>query len=158
MDDRAAMDQYLLVAAILWAFFGVCLLALIAGLLLAQHRPQRRTGLTVLLMAIVGILAFSFVGGFSVGRFTAVIAVLATGYMVATGRGPLAVGASMVGAALLYLAFSWLFTPLVLSGGIFALLFGAWAIPVYGLLAVAAFVWAITNPPRSHALSQPHSS
>jgi len=144
------VDQYQLIAAVLWAGFGGCILALMAGLLLAQHPAQRSLALTLLFVAVLGTLAFSFVGGFSIGRFTAVIPVLVIGYMVGMGRGPGAVTGCLFGAAVLYVAFSWLFTPLVLTGVPFSFLFGFWAIPVYSILAVAAFVWAVRKPPRGH--------
>ncbi len=104
--------------------------------------------MTLLFIAVLGTLAFSFIGGFSIGRFTALIPVLAIGYILGMGRGPIAIVGLLVGAALLYLAFSWLFTPLVLMGGPFPFLFGAWAIPVYAILGLVAFLWAIAKPPR----------
>lgn len=149
------MDQYELLAAILWTVFAGCIVGLIAGVVVAQHRPQRRLALVLVLVSILGILAFSFIGGFSIGRFTALFAVLGIGYVVAMGRGPFVVAGCLVGAGLLYLACSWLLTDLVLRGGIYALLFGAWAIPTYAVLAVAAFFWAMTKPLGSHGLVAP---
>lgn len=144
------MDQYKLIAQILWGGFTASIIALMAGLLIAQHRERRGAALTLLFIAVLGTLAFSFVGGFSIGRFTAVIPVLVTGYVVAIGRGPTVVASCVVGAAVFYLAFSWLFTPLVLTGGVLALLFGFWAIPTYAIVALAIFGWAALNPPREH--------
>ncbi len=143
------MDQYQLVAVVLWGGFQLSVIALIAGVF-AQHRHRRGLALTLLFFAVLGTLAFSFVGGFSVGRFTAVIPVLASGYVVGMGRGAAPVAATVLGAALTYVACSWLLTPLVLTGGVFALVFGFWAIPVYAILAVAAFGWAVAKPPRPH--------
>ena len=141
------MDQYQLVAAVLWGGFQVSIIVLVAGLF-AQHRHRRGLALTLLFFAVLGTLAFSFVGGFSIGRFTAVIPVLVIGYVVGMGRGPVAVTSCLLGAAFIYLACSWLFTPLVLSGGAFSFVFGFWAIPVYATLALAAFGWAVAKPPR----------
>lgn len=138
----------MLIAAILWTTFAGCIVALLAGVVVAQHHPQRALALVLVFVSILGILAFSFIGGFSLGRFTALLAVLGIGYLVALGRGPLIVAGNLVAAGLLYLVCSWLLTDLVLRGGIYADLFGAWAIPSYGVLAVAAFAWAIMNPPR----------
>lgn len=143
------MDQYQLIAAILWVGFQLSIIALIAGLL-AQHRGRRTLALTLLFISVLGILAFSFVGGFSVGRFTAIIPVLVIGYVVAMGRGPAITASCVFAAALTYVAFSWLFTPLVLIGGGFSLGFGFWAIPVYAILALAAFVWAFAKRPHRY--------
>jgi hypothetical protein len=140
------MDQYQLIAAILWGGFQVSLIALIAGLL-AQHRGRRNLALTLLLISVLGTLGFSFVGGFSVGRFTAIIPLLVIGYVVAMGRGPAAVASGVLAAALTYVAFSWLFTPHLLTGGPFAFVFGFWAIPFCAILAIAAFGWAFAKRP-----------
>jgi hypothetical protein len=139
------MDQYQLVATVLWGCFQASIVAIIAGLV-AQHRHQRGLALTLLFFAVLGTLAFSFVGGFSIGRFTAVIPVLVIGYVVGMDRGPVAVTSCLLGAAFVYLACSWLFTPLV-TGGAFSFVFGFWAIPAYAILALAAFGWAVAKPP-----------
>ena len=140
------MDQYQLIAAILWGGLQLSLIALIAGLL-AQHRGRRNLALTLLLISVLGTLGFSFVGGFSVGRLTAIIPVLVIGYVVTIGRGPAAALSGVLAAALTYVAFSWLFTPLVLTGGPLAFVFGFWAIPFYAILALAAFAWAFAKRP-----------
>jgi hypothetical protein len=140
------MDQYQLLATVLWVGFQLSIIALIGGLF-AQHRHRRALALTLLFFAVLGTLAFSFVGGFSIGRFTAVIPVLVIGYVVGMDRGPVAVTSCLLGAAFIYLACSWVFTPLVLTGGAFSLVFGFWAIPAYAILALAAFGWAVTKRP-----------
>lgn len=135
----------LLVAGILWAGFLVAIISVIAGLL-AQMRGRRRSALTLFACAAAWLLVFSFLGGFSIGRFTAVIPVMVIGYVVGMGRGAAAVAGSLLAAVLLYSAFSWLFYASV--AGAFPLLFSAWAIPFYALLGLAAFVWALLRPPR----------
>jgi hypothetical protein len=141
------VDRYQLIAAVLWGGFQLSIIALIAGLL-AHHRKRRVLALTLLFISVVGTLAFFYVGGFSIGRFTAVIPVLVIGYLVAMGRGLAVTAACVLAAGLMYLAFSWLFTPLVLTGSAFSLVFGFWAIPVYAILALVAFGWAFAKPPR----------
>ena len=84
-------DQCQPIAAILWGGFQLSTIALIARLL-AQHRRRRTLALTLLFISVLGALAFSYVGGFSIGRFTAIIPVLVIGHVVAMGRGPAAAG------------------------------------------------------------------
>lgn len=87
--------------------------------------------LVLLVTAELGTLAFSFISGFSIGRFTAIIPVLLSGYVIGIGRSRVAVGAFLFGAAALSFFCSWLLTPVGFSGGLAALLFGFWAIPLY---------------------------
>ena len=143
---RDQVDQYQLIADILWSGFAVSIIALIAGVLLSL-RGQRGAALALLFIAVIGTLAFSLVGGLSIGRFTVLFPVLISGYVVAIGRGRVTVAIWVLGAAVLYIAFSWLLTPVVLAGGVFALVFGLWAIPAYAILALAAFGWSALNPP-----------
>src|SRR5436853_6863752 len=105
------MAQYHLIAAILWGGLQLSLIALIARLL-AQHRGRRNLALTLLLISVLGSLGFSFVGGFSVGRLTAIIPVLVIGYVVTIGRGPAAALSGVLAAALTDAVFSWLCPPL----------------------------------------------
>ena len=141
------MDPYQLIATILWSGFAVALIALLAGLLLAQA-GHRNSALAFLFAAVAGTLTFSFIAGFSIGGFTAVIPVLVCGYVIGMGRGSKAVGTCVLGAAVVYLLLSWLVQPFVPSGSVLAIAFGFLAIPLYGVAAVAAFGWALLNPPR----------
>ena len=123
----------------------VAIIAVIAGLL-AQLRGRRRLALALFAFAVAWLLVFSFLGGFSIGRFTALIPLMVIGYVVGMGRGLAAVAGSLLAAALIYAAFSWLFYSS--AAGAFPLLFSAWAIPFYAVLGLTAFVWALSKPPR----------
>ena len=57
------------------------------------------------------------------------------------GRGRTAVAAGLLAAAVLYVAFSWLLTPLMPTGTVLGYVFGFWAIPTYAILALAVFGW-----------------
>ena len=140
------MDEYQLIAEALRSDFGLYIVVSTAGVLLAR-RGHRHAALALLFIAVLGTLAFSVVGEFSVGRFTTAIPVLVSGYVLGMGRRPMVV-ASRTFAAVVYLAFSWLLTPLVLSGGLLGVVFGAWGIPFYLLAVIAAFGWSFVNPPR----------
>ncbi len=141
------MDEWLLAADVLWTGFALCLVASAASVLLAR-RGRRDPALMLLFIAVLGILASSYVGGFSIGRFTAAIPVLFIAYLVGMGRGGMVVAGCLVAAAALYVVFSWLLTPLVFAGGPLAVIFGAWGIPAYLVFAIAGFSWSLANPPR----------
>lgn len=138
------MDPYQLIAQLLWTGFFLSLIALIAGIVVANG-SHRTAAIMLLLVAELGTLIFSFIGGFSIRRFTAVIPVLVTGYVIGMGRNRLTVGACLIGAAMIYGLFSWLLTPLGLYGGVLATLFGFWAMPLYGVLATVAFGIALAT-------------
>ena len=138
------MYGYSMVAGILWAGFQLSLIAVIAGLV-AQLRGRRRLALTLFAFAVAWLLVFSFVAGFSIGRFTALIPVMVIGYVVGMGRGPAAVAGALLAAAFIYAASSWLFYGSLADA--VPLLFSAWAIPFYAVLGVAAFAWALMKPP-----------
>lgn len=147
------VDFYALIAAVLWTVFGLSLVASTAGVLLVL-RQRRQPALVALFCAVVGLLAFSMIAGFSIGRFTCAIPVLLIGSAIGAGRGPAVLGASMIGSVLVYLAFSWWLTPLLFFGGVFSIVFGSWGITFYALLAIGAFGWAALSPPR---VAQPFS-
>jgi hypothetical protein len=140
-----------LVAAVLWAGLAICIIGALAGVQLAW-RGHRNIALSFLLTAALGMSAFSLIAGFSIGRFTAVVPALLAGYMLAVGRGWLITLAALVGALVMYIACSWMLTALLYQGGIFELIFGAWAIPLYAVAALMTFVWSVTHPVvRGHA-------
>lgn len=138
-----------MVAGILWTGFQLALIAVIGGLV-AQLRGRRGLALTLFAFAVAWLLVFSFLGGFSIGRFTALIPVMVIGYVLGMGRGPVAVAGCLLGAALVYAAFSWLLYGSV--AGAVPLLFSAWAIPFYAVLGVAAFAWALIKPPAGRVV------
>jgi hypothetical protein len=97
------------------------------------------------------LLGFSFLAGFSIGRFTAAIPVLLIGAMIGIGRGWLALLASLLVATAMYVVCSWLLTPVMVSGELPLWLFGAWAIPLYGLFALIALSVSLSLSPGSTA-------
>jgi hypothetical protein len=123
------------------------IVAAFAGGLLGRHQ-HRVAALAFLLISALGLLTFSEIAGFSIGRMTALIPVLITGYIGAMGRGKKAVSASLMAATLLYLAFSWLLTPFVSYGGVWGAVFGSWGILLYAIASVGAFGWAMSRPPK----------
>lgn len=137
-----------LTAALSWAGFQVSIIALIAGII-AHKRRRRSLALALLVLSFAGTLAFSFIGGFSVGRFTAAIPVLVIGYVLGMGRGPITLAGCMVAAGAVYFTFSWLLTPVLPISGLLAFVFGSWAIPLYAILGAIAFAWEVARSPTS---------
>jgi hypothetical protein len=147
----ASMDYHQLIAELLWTGFAICVIGIFAGVQLAW-RGHRNAALGLLLACALGTSAFSLVAGFSVGRFTALIPALVTGYMFGMGRGWPIVTAGLVVALATYVSFSWMLTDLMFQGGIFSLVFGAWAIPTYAIAALAAYAVSVTHPPAWRAM------
>jgi hypothetical protein len=133
------MDQYQLVADALWSGFALSIVAAVSGVLVARH-GYRGAALGLLFASALGTLAFSFIAGFSVGPFTALIPVLITGYMAGMGRGRRTVAECLLAATIVYLAASWLLSPV-------GFVFVAWPISLYLGTAIVAFGWALLRPP-----------
>jgi hypothetical protein len=146
-----SMDYQQLIAELFWIGFAVCVIGIFAGVQLAW-RGHRNAALGLLLACSLGTSAFSMVAGFSVGRFTALIPALVTGYMFGMDRGWPIVTAGLVVALATYVSFSWMLTDLMFQGGIFAFIFGAWAIPTYAIAALAAYTVSVTHPPARRAM------
>jgi hypothetical protein len=151
------MDQYQLIASVLWTGLGLALLAAATAALAGRHA---RYGYAVLLLfaATIYTLLFASISGFSIGRFVAVIPVMLIGYAIAQGRGYRWVVISLIISLATYFAFSWLLTPIAFAAGPdspLAAILGAWGIPLYAGLALVAFTWTAFNPPRSKNMSRP---
>lgn len=136
-----------LIAGIVWTGFALLIVAAVAGMLVARSR-RRTAALVLLFISALGLLAFSGIAGFSIGRFTASIPVLITAHIVAKGRGRRTVWACSIGAPLLYVTVSWLLTPLASSGGVWSAAFGSWGILLYAVLLLVAFGWSVARPPK----------
>lgn len=142
-----------MIATVLWAAFTAAIVGAAVGLNWA-FTDRRSSGLGLLFAITLMLLGFSLAAGFSIGRFTTAIPVLLVGAMVGVGRGWVAVLALLLVAAATYLACSWLLTPLMLEGRLPLWLFGAWAIPLYGLLALIGFSVSLLIPPGSARASR----
>jgi hypothetical protein len=66
--------------------------------------------------------------------------------MLAMDRGRLITMAALAGALAVYIACSWVLSGFLFQGGVFELIFGAWAVPLYAVAALAACVWSVTHP------------
>ena len=135
-----------MIATVLWAAFAAAIVGAAVGLNWSIG-DRRSSGLGLLLASTLVLLGFSFAAGFSIGRFTTAIPVLLVGALVGAGRGWRALLALLLPAAATYIACSWLVTPLMVEGRLPVWLFGAWAIPLYGLLSLIGFGVSLLIPP-----------
>ena len=71
-------------------------------------RRAYRRALATLLAAVTGGFVFSYLGGFSIGRFTALLPLLLTAFAVTYGRAVQVQAAAHGAAILIYLLFAWL--------------------------------------------------
>lgn len=142
------MDTYALIATVLWTGFFICVIAVPVAALAMRH-GHRSTALVILLAASLGLLVFSGIAGFSIGRLTALLPMLVIGYMAGLGRGRWFVLGGLLTAVLAYLAFSWYLTPLASLGGWFDAVFGSWGILAYFPLAVLVFAAAMATDPST---------
>ena len=67
-----------------------------------------RRALATLVVATMGGFVFSFLAGFSIGRFTALLPLLVTAFAVTYGRAVRLQVAAYVAALLIYLLFAWM--------------------------------------------------
>ena len=67
-----------------------------------------RPALTTLLLVTITGFAFSFLGGFSIGRFTAILPLLLTAFAVTYGRAAWLQLVAYLAAAFIYVLFAWM--------------------------------------------------
>jgi len=67
-----------------------------------------RPAMARLLVATIAAFVLSFLGGFTIGRFTAILPLLLTAFAVTYGRAIWLQVAAYVAAILIYLLFAWL--------------------------------------------------
>jgi hypothetical protein len=143
----ANLTSWQVAADVLWTGFGLCLLAIVVALLAVRH-GFLRLAWVLLFVSTAGTLYFSFLSGFSIGRFTAAIPVLTTAYALGIGRGAKATVVFLAAGVAVYVAGSWVLTPLEFGGGLLAWLFGGWAIATYAVLALLVFGWTAARVTR----------
>jgi hypothetical protein len=115
-------------SVIAWASLGVFLVGLVVGstLLPSSHR----LGLAILFLATLSGFAFSFLAGFSIGRFTVVLPLVATAFAVTYARSWWLQVLAYTTAIGTYLLLAWLITGI------------SWGIPIELPLCFLAYVVA----------------
>ena len=91
---------------IAWLSLAIFVAGSWTGVPLLRRAYQR--ALATLLAAVTGGFVFSYLAGFSIGRFTALLPLLLTAFAITYGRAVLLQVAAYVAAILIYLLFAWL--------------------------------------------------
>lgn len=125
--------------AIAWGSLALFLLGTLVGTLFLER--AYRLALAVFAVATVGGFTFSFLSGFSIGRFTAVLPLLVTAFAVTRDRNPRLQLAAQGAAIGIYLLLAWIIPEQV----------GYWGIQLELPLCVLAYAAALIFPPRRKA-------
>jgi hypothetical protein len=117
------------------------------GTLAATLLPERayRLALAVFAAATVSGFIFSFLAGFSIGRFTAVLPLLVTAFAVTRYRNPRLQLAAQVAAIGIYVLLAWILAEQV----------HYWGIQLDIPLCLAAYVGAFIFPPGRNPARSP---
>jgi hypothetical protein len=131
-------DAFVL-GAIAWGSLALFLVGTVAGTLLLER--AYRVALAVFALSTVGGFTFSFLSGFSIGRFTAVLPLVITAFAVTRDRDRRLQLAAQVAAIGIYILLAWIFDAQV----------GYWGIHLELPLCLVAYAAALIFPPRRAA-------
>ena len=121
--------------AFAWGLFALFCFGSLAATLLPQ-RAYRRS-LAVSVVATVSGFIFSFLAGFSIGRFTAVLPLIVTAFAVTRYRDPRLQLAAQVAAIGIYVLLAWILAEQV----------HFWGIQIELPLCLVAYAAALIFPP-----------
>src|SRR5438067_11820261 len=93
-------------SVIVWVSLGVFLVGLVVGATLLPS--SYRLALGILFVVTFSGFVFSFHTGFSIGRFTVVLPLVATAFAVRYGRGRLLHGLADAASILIYVLLAWI--------------------------------------------------
>src|ERR1700716_1627417 len=127
-------DAFVL-GAIAWGSLALFLAGAIIGTLFLER--AYRLALVVLAVATVGGFTFSFLSGFSIGRFTAVLPLIVTAFAVTRDRDPRLQLVALAAAIGVYVLLAWIFAGQV----------SYWGIHLMVPLCLLAYAAALTLPP-----------
>jgi hypothetical protein len=131
-------DAFVL-GAIAWGSLALFLVGALVGTLLLER--AYRLALVVFALATVGGFTFSFLSGFSIGRFTAVLPLVVTAFAVSRDRDRRLQLAAQAAAIGIYIVLAWILDAQV----------GYWGIQLELPLCLAAYAAALIFPPRRRA-------
>ena len=121
---------------IAWGSLALFLAGTVAGILFIER--AYRVALAVFALATVSGFSSSFISGFSIGRFTAVLPLVVTAFAVTRDRNPRLQMAAQAIAIGLYILLAWVLAEQV----------GLWGIQIELLLCLLAYAAALIFPPR----------
>jgi hypothetical protein len=126
----------LVLGVIAWGSFALFLAGTLLGILFLER--AYRLALVFFAIATVGGFTVSFLSGFSIGRFTAVLPLVVTAFAVSRDRDRRLQLAAQAVAIGIYIVLAW----------IFAAQIGYWGIQFELPLCLAAYAAALIFPPR----------
>ena len=121
--------------AIAWGSLALFFIGAFAGTLLLER--AYRLALAVFVVATVGGFTFSYLAGFSIGRFTAVLPLVITAFAVTQYRDPRLQVAAQVAAIAIYVLLAWILDEQV----------HFWGIQLELPLCLVAYAAALIFPP-----------
>jgi hypothetical protein len=121
--------------AIAWGSLALFFIGAFAGTLLLER--AYRLALAVFVIATVGGFTFSYLAGFSIGRFTAVLPLLITAFAVTQYRDPRLQVAAQVAAIGIYVLLAWILDEQI----------HFWGIQLELPLCLVAYAAALIFPP-----------
>ena len=131
-------DAFLL-GLIAWGSLAVFLVGALVGTLFLER--AYRLALAIFAIATVGGFTFSFLSGFSIGRFTAVLPLMVTAFAVTRDRNPRLQLAAQAAAIGIYIVLAWILAEQV----------GYWGIQLELPLCLVAYAAALIFPPGRKA-------
>jgi len=131
-------DAFVL-GVIAWGSLALFLVGTLVGTLFLER--AYRVALAVFALATVGGFTFSFLSGFSIGRFTAVLPLIVTAFAVTRDRNPRLQLAAQAAAIGVYVLLAWIVAEQV----------GYWGIQIELPLCLIAYAAALIFPPGRHA-------
>ena len=125
---------------IAWGSLALFLVGALVGTLFLER--AYRLALVIFAIATVGGFTFSFLSGFSIGRFTAVLPLVVTAFAVTRDRNPRLQLAAQAAAIGIYVLLAWILAEQV----------GGWGIQLELPLCLVAYAAALIFPPGRHSL------
>jgi hypothetical protein len=129
----------LVLGVIAWGSLALFLVGTLLGILFLER--AYRLALVIFAIATVGGFTFSFLSGFSIGRFTAVLPLVVTAFAVSRDRARRLQLAAQAVAIGIYILLAWIFAEQV----------GLWGIQFELPLCLAAYAAALIFPPGRKA-------
>jgi hypothetical protein len=131
-------DAFVL-GVIAWGSLALFLVGALVGTLFLER--AYRPALVIFAVATVSGFTFSFLSGFSVGRFTALLPLVVTAFAVTRDRNPRLQLAAQAAAIGIYIVLAWIIAAQV----------GYWGIQIELPLCLVAYAAALIFPPRRKA-------
>jgi len=123
---------------IAWGSLALFLVGALVGIVFLER--AYRLALVIFALATVSGFTFSFLSGFSIGRFTALLPLLVTAFAVTRDRNPRLQLAAQAAAVGIYTLLAWIIAEQV----------GLWGIQIELPLCLVAYGAALIFPPGHH--------